>query len=172
MGETRFFSSRHRRYVGGRFMAHGARDPEKLVQIGTFGGFAWGRSGFLLNWEEPGLMSFDPLESSISNLAIPIGFDLNLQLGKILLISPYVSARMMWLHMKVSIDDEDYSGNAWKIGFDAGLRAAVSLGSVTVTAGAGRTHILNDEIEFEVDDLTFDSRTDGPSAEYFLGVEL
>jgi hypothetical protein len=172
MGETRFFSSRFQRYVGGRFTAHGALDPAKTFRVGSFGGFVWGKSAFLLNWEEPGLMSFDPLEASIATFSVPIGVELDLRLGDILCISPYASAKLMWLRMKISIDDEDFSGSAWKMGFDAGVRAALSLGSFTLTGGAGLTHILNDEIDFEVDDLTFNSKTAGSSPEYFLGVQL
>ena len=35
-----------------------------------------------------------------------------------------------------------------------------------------QNHILNEDIDFELDDLTFNSRTSGSSPEYFLGVEF
>ena len=65
-----------------------------------------------------------------------------------------------------------FNGSAWKIGADVGARAALDLGFMTLTGGAGLTHILGDEIDFEVDDLTFNSKTSGSTPEYFLGVEL
>lgn len=173
MGETRFFSSRHNWYAGGRLIGHNAAKGGRTFYTGSFMGVAWGKSSFLLNWEEPGLQSFEPLEASFTTLAIPIGFDANLDLGGLLTLSPYASANLMWLRMKVEIDDEDFSGSALKLGLGAGLKVALQLGGIRVAAGAGWLHILNDEIDFEIDDsLTFKSRTSGNSPEYFLGVEL
>ncbi len=172
LGETRFFSSRHNKYVGGRFMVHMGAKSEESFYVGTFTGIVWGKSGFLMNWEEPGLQSFEPLESSVSTFAWPFGVDFNLKIGGFLGISPYASAKMMILRLKLEIGDEDFSGSVFKLGFDAGVRVSLDFGSFTVTGGAGLTHILNGEIEFELDDVEFDSKTSGSSPEYFLGVEL
>ncbi len=171
-GDTRFFSSRHRRNVGARFMGHSRGAEDKTLYFGHFLGLMWGRSNFFLNWEEPGLQSFPPLDSSIATVAIPYGIDLNWRIGSIFVLSPYVSAKVMWLHMKLEISDEDFSGNAFKLGLDAGLKVALNLGELTFVAGASMTHILNDEIEFEIEDLEFDSKTTGSSPEFFLGMEF
>ena len=171
-GDTRFFSSRHRRNVGGRIVGHSGGTSDKALYLGQFMGIMWGRSEFLLNWEEPGLQSFPPLDSSISTIAMPVGMDLNWRIGNVLVLSPYVSAKVMWLHMKLEIGSEDFSGNAFKLGLDAGLKVALNLGKYTFAAGAGMTHILNDEIEFEVEDLDFDSKTTGSSPEFFVGMEF
>jgi hypothetical protein len=171
-GSTRFFSSRHQPYAGGRITAHTVPSAGKFFKLSGFGGLTWGKSAFLLNWEEPGLQSFTPLEGSFWHFAVPLGMDATVQLGNFFRIGPYASAKMMWLRMNVRISDEDFSGSSFKIGFDAGVRAALNLGKLTLTGGVGWNHILNDEIEFDVDDLTFDSRTSGSSPEYFLGVEL
>lgn len=171
-GDTRFFSSRHRRNVGGRFMGHSRGSEDKTLYFGHFLGLMWGRSNFLLNWEEPGLQSFPPLDSSITTIAIPYGIDLNWRIGSLLVLSPYVSAKAMLLHMQLEISNEDFSGNAFKLGLDAGLKVALNLGKHTIVAGAGMTHILNDEIEFEIEDLEFDSKTSGSSPEFFLGMEF
>ncbi len=171
-GDTRFFSSRHRRNVGGRFMGHSRGSDGEKLYFGQFLGLMWGRSNFFLNWEEPGLQSFPPLDSSIATIAMPYGVDLNWRIGNLLVLSPYVSAKVMWLHMSLEIGSEDFSGNAFKLGVGAGLKVAVNLGKHTFVAGAGMTHILNEEIEFEVDDLDFDSKTTGSSPEFFLGMEF
>jgi len=172
-GDTRFFSSRHNKYVGGRITAHVGDNTESTFYRTTMAGFVWGKSSFLMNWEEPGLISFDPLESAITTYMMPIGMSLNLNLGGFLRISPYFSAKMMLLHMSLEIGDEDFSDNAFKVGIEAGLRVSLVVGEFGITAGAGLTHILNGEIEFELDDsVTFMSRTSGSSPEYFLGLEL
>ena len=171
-GETHFFSSRPNRYLGGRITAHTGGATEKLFSIGPAFGIVWGKSSYLLNWEEPGLRSFPPLEASITTVAMPIGMDFNLRLAGFLTISPYLTTKLMLLRMNLEIDNEDFSGSAFKLGLDAGLKVAVDVGSIRVAAGAGLTHIVNDEIEFEVEDLTFDSKTSGSSPEYFLGVEV
>jgi len=172
LGETRFFSSRTNKYAGGRFMVHGGGTPEKTFFIGHFMGVVWGRSSFLMNWENPGLQSFEPLDSTLSTFAFPIGLDVNLKVGGFLTISPYASAKMMWLHLKVEIGDEDFSDTPLKLGFDLGCKVSVKLGGVSIAGGAGLTHILNEDIDFELDDVTFNSRTAGSSPEYFLGVEF
>ena len=172
LGETRFFSSRHNKYVGGRFMVHTGENVNKTFYIAGFTGFVWGKSSFLMNWEEPGLLSFDPLESSVSTFSWPIGVDFNLKLGGILGISPYASAKMMFLRMSMDVSDESYSDTAMKIGVDVGIRATLDFGKFAVTGGAGLTHILNEEIDFELDDLAFNSTTSGSSPEYFLGMEF
>jgi hypothetical protein len=171
-GPTHFFSSRHNKYAGGRFMAHHGGRPGDHLYSGFFTGFLWGKSSFRLNWEVPGLMSFSPLESSIGTFAWVVGYDVNLQLANFLILSPYVSARMMLLNMHIKIDDEDYVGNSYKTGLDAGVKASINLGKFTLAAGAGLTHIIGEEIDIEVDDLTFATHTSGSSPEYFLGVEF
>lgn len=171
-GETRFFTSRPNRYVGGRFMVHTGQKSEAFFSRGTYTGFCWGKSRYNLNWEEPGLASFEPLDTSIGTLAWPLGMDFNFRLGKFMTISPHVGARMMLLRMSLEIGNEDFSGNSFKLGLDAGVKIVLRLGSFNLAGGASLTHILNEEIEFDVDDLTFDSKTTGSSPEYFLGVEL
>jgi len=169
-GETHFFSSRHNRHIGGRLMAHSEPPENDSLYFGTFIGLMWGKSSFLLNWEEPGLLSFPPLDSSISTLAMPFGYDLNLRLGNFLTISPFASIRAMWLHMDLEISNEDFKGNVLKLGFDGGCKLALDFGSFKVAAGASLTYIVNSEIEFEIEDLNFDSETTGESVEYFLGM--
>lgn len=171
-GETRFFSSRHNKYAGGRFMVHGGGSPDGTFFIGHLMGFVWGKSSFLMNWEEPGVQSFEPLDSAVSTFAFPVGLDVNLQLGGVLTISPYASAKMMWLRLKLEIGDEDFSDTALKLGVDAGCKVSINLGSFNIAGGAGLTHIFNEDIDFELDDLTFNSQTSGSSPEYFLGVEF
>ena len=174
-GETNFFSSRHNRYAGGRIMIHNKRQgsqPDDTFYTGLFIGLMWGKSSFLLNWEEPGLQSFDPLDSTFTTFAFPIGFDFNLRLGGFLTLSPYVSTKFMTIKLNVEILDEDYGDTALKMGFDAGLKVAIKLGGIRLAGGAGLTHIMGEEIEFELDDLPFKSKTGGSSTEYFLGVEL
>ncbi len=78
----------------------------------------------------------------------------------------------MWIRLNIEIGGEDFSGSAFKLGLDAGIKATVKLGSWKIAGGASLTHIVNDEVEFDVDDLTFDSTTGGSSPQYFLGVEL
>ena len=172
-GETRFFSSRHNKYVGGRIVGHFADNVNKTFYKTTFFGIVWGKSSFLMNWEEPGLVSFEPLEASVSTISFPLGVDLNLNIGNFLKISPYVSAKMMFLRMNLEIGGDDFDDTVIKLGFDAGARVTLTLGKWALTAGAGLTHILNEEIEFELDDsVTFESHTSGSSPEYFLGLEL
>lgn len=171
-GETRFFSSRHNKYIGGRFMIHSGGPKSENFFVGWFTGFTWGKSGFYLNWEEPGLQSFDPLDASISTFSWPVGVDFNFQIAGIVSIAPYASAKFLWHRLAIEIADEDFSGSAIKLGLDAGCKISIKVGSVAIAAGAGLTYIVNDEIEFDVDDLTFDSYTDGASPEYFLGVEF
>ncbi len=171
-GETRFFSSRHNKYVGGRLMVHMAEDVNKTIYIAPFTGIVWGKSSFLMNWEEPGLLSFDPLESSVSTFSWPVGVDLNFNLGGFLRISPYASAKMMFLRMSMDVSDETYSDTAMKLGFDAGVKVSLGVGNFAITGGAGLTHILNGEIDFDLEDLKFESQTSGSSPEYFLGVEF
>jgi hypothetical protein len=171
-GDTHFFSSRHNRYIGGRLIGHSAGSPDDALYFGKFFGLMWGKSSFLMNWEEPGIQSFPALDTSISTLAMPFGFDLNWRIGNVLIISPYASVKGMWLHLNVDIGGEDFKGNAFKLGLDAGLKVALNIGKYRFAAGGGLTHIVNDEIEFEVDDLDFDSTTSGASPEYFLGMEF
>lgn len=172
-GQTHFFSSRHNQYAGGRLTAHGGRQKGKLFSTCGFGGFTWGKSSFLLNWEEQGLEPFEPLEANFWTAATILGMEANLSLGDLLTVSPYVSSRLIWLRLNVAIDDEDFYGNAWKVGLDAGLKVTVNLGKVRLAGGAGLTHILGKDIDFEMDDsLTFNSFTRGSSSEYFLGVEM
>jgi hypothetical protein len=171
-GPTRFFSSRHNLYAGGRLMVHNGGKPDDTIFLGSFGGFFWGKTRFMMNWEEPGLLSFDPLDTSLGTMGFVFGKDLNLRVGTFLTVAPYASAKGMWMHLNIEIGDEDFSGNAFKLGFDVGVKVTARLGSLNLAAGAGLTHILNDEIEFEVDDLTFDSKTSGSAPQYFLGVEL
>jgi hypothetical protein len=172
-GETNFFSSRHNKYAGGRIMVHNTKNAGRAFYTGSFMGFVWGKSSFLLNWEEPDLLSFPPLDSSFFHLAMPIGFDANLDLGGWVTISPYVAMRMIWLNMKVTISDEDFSGSAFKMGADAGVKAAMQLGSLRLAGGAGWARILGEDIDFKMDDsLTFNTQTNGSSIEYFVGVEL
>lgn len=171
-GETRFFSSRPNRYIGGRIMIHSGGPKEDTFFVGWFTGAAWGKSSYYLNWEEPGLQSFDPLESSISTFSWPVGVDFNFQIAGILSIAPYASAKFLWHRLSIEIANEDFSGSAIKLGLAAGCKLSIKVGSVAIAGGASLTHIVNDEIEFEVEDLTFDSHTTGSSPEYFLGVEL
>ncbi len=169
-GETRFFSSRPNRHIGGRLMAHSGRAEGGSFYLGHFLGLMWGKSSFLLNWEEPGLQSFPPLDSSISTLAMPIGMDLNLRIAGFLTISPYASIKAMWLHMDLEINNEDFKGNLLKLGLDAGCKVSLDFGKLQIAAGAGLTYIVNSETEFDIDDLNFDSEVTGNSPEYFLGV--
>jgi hypothetical protein len=172
-GETNFFSSRHNKYAGGRFVVHNTRNADRTFYTGSFMGFVWGKSSFLLNWEEPGLLSFPPWDSSFFHLAMPIGFDVNLDLGDWVTISPYAAMRMIWLRMKVTVSDEDFSGSALKLGADAGVKAALQIGGLRLAGGAGWARILGEDIDFEMyESLTFNTRTNGSSIEYFVGVEL
>ena len=171
-GETRFVSSRPNLYVGGRLVGYGGGRADRTISLGSYFGFCWGQSTYRLNWETPGVQSYPPLDASLVTVAVPIGMDLNLRVGNVLLVAPYAGGRFHWHRLNIDIDNEDFHGSAFKLAVEAGVKVSVSTGPVRIAGGAGLIHVLNDEIVFEVTDLDFDSRMTGSSPEYFLGVEL
>ena len=171
-GPTRFFSSRHTLYAGGRIMVHSGRPFGKTFYIGQFAGFGWGKNGFLLNWETPGLISYEPLEADITFGYLPFGVDFNLVVADILQLSAFVSAKWMFQKLTIEIDGDEFDGKSSKLVGAVGGMAAIDLGGLTLSAGAGLNHFVNAKVEWDVDDITFDSEHTKPSVEYFAGVIL
>jgi hypothetical protein len=172
LGPTHFFSSRQQEMAGGRMVLHAGADGRKHVWLGMFGGLAGTKSKFRLNWETPGVMSYDPLDASITTLTIPVGLELNVVLGNILHLAPYASAMWLVQLMQVKIQDNNFSGSTSKFAVGAGLEATLRLGKIRLTAGAGRAHVLGENMDIDVDDLTFSGRYTKPSTEYFAGVTI
>jgi len=171
-GPTHFFSSRHQLHAGGRFTFHSGAPAGRVFYIGTFGGFGWGKNSFLLNWETPDVVSYEPLDSSISFGYLPFGFDYNLVLGDALQLSAFTSVKWIFQRFSLKIGGEEFDGTSSKLVGVLGAMATVNLGIARVSGGASLNRFLNSDVDWDVDDLTFESTHTDPSVEYFLGVVL
>jgi hypothetical protein len=171
-GPTHFFSSRHRMHAGGRFAGHFGKAGGRAAYLGQFFCFGWGKSGFLLNWETPGVLSYPPLDAGISWGYLGWGVDGNLVVGDILHLTAFASGRWFLQKLTIDIDGEDFDGSAHKLVGSLGGMASVNLGVMRLCGGASLAHFVNADVDWEVDDLTFASRHTDPSVEYFAGVVL
>jgi hypothetical protein len=171
-GPTRFFSSRHRMYAGGRLTTHFGDAKGRTFYVGQFFGFGWGKSSFLLNWETPGVISYPPLDADITWGYFPWGIDANLVLGDVVHLAAFGSVKWIFQKLTIDIGGEDFTGTVHKLVGAYGAMATVNLGVVRVSGGASINHFLNADVDWEVDDLTFASRHTDPSVEYFVGVVL
>lgn len=169
-GPTHFFSGRQRMHAGGRFAWHSGAASGRPLFLGRMFAFGWGKTSFAMNWEEPGVQSFDPLDASIRHGYVEYGLDGNLHLGSVLHLSALASGKWIVQNLALEVGGETYTGTVTKLVGALGAMATLDLGSVKVSAGVQRLHFLNDEVEWSVDDLDFDSRHAEPSLEYFAGV--
>lgn len=169
-GPTHFFSGRKRMHAGGRMAWHTNAGPERLLFLGRMFAFGWGKTSFQMNWEEPGIQSFDPLDASISHLYLEYGLDGNLHLGRTLHLSALASTKWILQNLSLEVGGDSFHGTVTKLVGALGAMATLDLRRVRLSAGVQRLHFMNDEVEWNVDDLDFDSRHTEPSLEYFVGV--
>lgn len=172
LGPTHFFSSRQHQNVGGRLMVHGGGKRGNSFWLGFFGGIQGTRNSFLLNWETPGEISYDPLDASITTVTFPLGLEANFALGRTLSISPYLGVHWAFFLMKLEVGDTSFNGTTSKPGTMGGVEVSLRLRGFRVTGGLGQFRVFGDEMEIDVDDMVFAGRFDGPSTEYYLGVTL
>lgn len=169
LGGVHFFSSKPKDYVGPKFGAKLWIDKDRIFTSELRGGLAFCKSSFLLNWEIPDEISFEPLDCNVYTIRAEMGGAFNFGLGPIHLL-PTCGINLDYHWMSVHIDDEKFVGHKWKFGLYGGGEAQLHVGKVQMFCGITKTFDLGKDATFVVDDVEFKGEVTKAPREIYIGM--
>lgn len=170
---VRFFTSRPEEYLSWRFSVAYHAPLSATTGRGLVGRLGLWRSDYWLNWEIPGLIALDPLESSLTGGFIEAGPLFYLERGRFL-VEPFLTARLSYTSFKVEIEGNEGNGGSALFGMSAGLGTAVRVtGAVYVSLEYAATWDLGGGHEYELEEaVTLPGEFEGPGHELHLGLSF
>ncbi len=140
---------------------------------GVIGGLGFWKTGYWLNWEVPGAVALDPIESTLSGWYFELGPLLYWQAGRFM-VQPSLTGLFGSTSLSIEIEGEEEDGLSVYVGLSAGADASVRMwGSTFLTVGYKATWHSSASPSYEVEEgVILVGDLESPRHELYVGLSF